>query len=289
MRGAAVIGAAWMLLCGCSAVDRFYYYPNGKVYGSPAANGLAFEEVTFDSLDGSSLSGWFVPAAGTVHGTVAYFHGNSQNMTSEYGYVSWVPRSGLNLFLFDYRGYGSSSGRPTRRGIHWDSVAALEYVIGRADVDGKRLIVVGQSLGGAAAITAIGSSRISGIAGVVVESAFSCYEAVAKDHVGRVLSPLAALLVKDDYSPIDNIAEMGEIPLLVIHGTADRVVPYYHGRRLLERAVGEKDLWTIDGGRHVEAFTKYRGEIVPRLLRVFMDWLSRDGLEAWSPDVVDSA
>ncbi|MBT3200989.1 MAG: alpha/beta hydrolase [Phycisphaerales bacterium] len=259
---------------GCASVDRAFYHPDGKVYRTPARDGLRFEEVRFPSRDGTVLSGWFVPSVTPAAGTLIHFHGNAQNMTSHYSYVSWVPQNGFNLFVFDYRGYGASAGSPSRAGLYQDSTAAIKYVQGRDDVDRTKIIVIGQSLGGANAITALGGNKFDGIVGVVIDSAFSSYEEVGKDHVGSSLKPVAGSLLSDDYSPINVVDKISPTPLIIIHGTADRVVPYYHGKLLHERAKAPKELWTIEGGVHTDALTRHREEIVPRLLKRFRGWVA---------------
>ena len=122
-------------------VGQMFYYPDNKVYGTPAEHGLKFEEVTFHSKDGTKLSGWFVPAKGDPKGTVIHFHGNAQNMTAHFDFVSWLPSEGFNLFVFDYRGYGKSAGKPNRKGVYEDSLAAVDYVRSRQGVDKNRILI----------------------------------------------------------------------------------------------------------------------------------------------------
>lgn len=92
---------------GC--VNKYFYYPTAQVYQTPNQIGLPHEVVTFQSADGTKLSGWFIPAVGKPLGTVIHFHGNAQNMTAHFSFVDWLPGSGFNLFVFDYRGHGSPS------------------------------------------------------------------------------------------------------------------------------------------------------------------------------------
>jgi uncharacterized protein len=265
---------ACVFFSGCASVDGVFYYPNKKVYRTPAGEGLAYEEVRFASSDGTKLSGWFVPAvAAPAAGTVIHFHGNAQNMTSHYSFVSWVPHNGFNLFVFDYRGYGASEGSPDREGVIQDSAAAIKYVQARDDVDRNKIIVLGQSLGGANAIAAVGGNEFDGIVGVVVDSAFSSYEDVGKDHVWRLFKPLVGWLIGDAFNPIDYVDKIAPTPLVVIHGTADSVVPYYHGPRLHARAKEPKELWTVDNGRHTDALTRHEAEMIPRLLKRFRAWV----------------
>jgi fermentation-respiration switch protein FrsA (DUF1100 family) len=259
---------------GC--VGRMFYYPDHKEYDTPARHGLKYEEVAFASKDGTRLSGWFIPAVGPAKGTVIHFHGNAQNMTAHFGFVDWLPAEGFNLFVFDYRGYGKSAGSPSRRGIYEDSLAALDYIRSRPGIDHDRLLVLGQSLGGAQAITAVGSGNMQGIRAVVVESTFFSYRSIVKDKIGAIpllsllKTPLSYLLIGDDLSPADFVAKIAPIPLLLIYGTADDVIPYQHGPRLLELARAPKELWRIDQGGHTEAFidasSPYRKKLVDYFL-----------------------
>ncbi len=250
----------FLLLLARWRVGRMFYYPDRTVYGTPASHGLKYEQIRFRSRDGTVLSGWFIPAVGRAKGTVIHFHGNAQNMTSHFGFVSWLPASGFNLFMFDYRGYGLSEGRPDKRGLYLDSCAALDYVRSRGDLDKKRLLLFGQSLGGAQAMSAMAGSDRRGIRAVVAEASFFSYRAIVRDAiatmplVSRLATPLSYLLIGDEYSPSACVAEIAPVPLLLIHGTADRIIPWEHSRLLLERAGEPKQFWRLEGIDHTEAF-----------------------------------
>ncbi|MDP6046151.1 MAG: alpha/beta hydrolase [Phycisphaerae bacterium] len=267
-----ITSLALAVFSGCGSLDRAFYHPDSKVYQTPARDGLRYEDVRFPSADGTVLSGWFVPSVKPAAGTVIHFHGNAQNMTSHYRFVSWVPQNGFNLFVFDYRGYGASEGKPSREGVYQDSVAAIKYLQARDDVDPKKIIVFGQSLGGANAIAAVGGNKFDGIVGVVVDSAFSSYEEVGKDHVAGSLKPLAGSLLRDAYSPISVVARISPTPLVIMHGTDDQVVPYYHAKRLYAKAKAPRELWTFHGGRHTDALGRRRRETVSRLAKCFRIW-----------------
>ncbi len=253
-------------------IGQMFYYPDRTVYDTPAAHGLRFEEASFSSRDGTGLCGWFIPAVGSPKGTVIHFHGNAENMTSHFAFVSWLPSAGFNLFVFDYRGYGKSAGRPNRRGLCDDSVAAINYVAARKDVAADRLLLLGQSLGGANAISAFVQSRCQGIRAVAVESAFASYRGIVREKIGRipllsfVRTPLAYLLSSDDCSPLAAMAQIAPVPLLLIYGTDDPIVSFEQGRVLYEQARQPKLFWTLIRGGHTEAFTDaaspYRQKLV---------------------------
>ena len=229
-----------------------FYYPDRYQYGTPAQKGLAFDKVRFASADGTRLSGWFIPALGVANpkeakGTVIHMHGNAQNMTAHWEFAGWLPARGYNLFVFDYRGYGESEGKPEPKGVFEDAVAALDYLRARTDIDTGKLLVFGQSLGGMIAIAASGASP-QGIRAVVAEAPFYSYSAIASDHF-----PGAGLLMDDTYSATRFVANIAPTPLLFIHGTRDKVVPHSHSVRLMAEAGEPKRLITIDGGEHVDA------------------------------------
>jgi len=252
---AAVVFCIGFLLHLGGCANKAFYYPDKIVYGSPAQAGISYEPVTFKSADGKKLAGWFMRAKGVAdsrqaRGTVIHFHGNAQNMTSHWQFAGWLTSRGFNVFVFDYRGYGASDGSPSPAGCFQDSNAAIDYVRSRPDVNPARLLVFGQSLGGNNAIAAVGAGNRSGVCALAVESTFFSYSSVAGEKVFG-----AGLLMRDHYSAKNYIAAISPIPLLIIHGTADQVVPYSHAVRLFDAAREPKQLLTVNGGGHIEAMT----------------------------------
>ena len=259
-----LLGVFVALSAGCA--NHLFYRPDSHLYQTPTDSGLAYEDVTFESEDGTKLNGWFVPALGRAEGTVIHFHGNAQNMSSHFTYVKWLPNKGFNVFLFDYRGYGKSEGRPGRRGVYEDSVAAIRYVQSRPDVDPDRLLIFGQSLGGANAIAAVGNNDFDGVRAVAVEGTFYSYRKIVRDKLAQVpiISwlrwPLSFVLAGDSYSPSRVVDDISPTPLLFIHGTSDRVIPAKHSALLYERANDPKELWLLKYGRHIGAFSNFADE-----------------------------
>ena len=248
-------------LLGCA--NSLFYYPNKIIYRTPAKAGQYYEDVYFNSADNTKLHGWFVPAIGEPKGTVIHFHSNAQNISAHYSLVYWLPNEGFNLFTFDYRGYGQSEGTPSREGIYQDSLAAIEYIKSREDLDPEKLLVLGQSLGGAIAIITVAERRYTGIHAVAVESTFTSYQDIAAEKVrkepvtGPVIASSGPLLASDKYSPKDYISKISPTPLLMIHGTRDRVIPVSHSIKLMEKASQPKTIIMLEGGRHLQAFSKY--------------------------------
>jgi uncharacterized protein len=228
----AVAIAITMLLGGCNGM---FYHPTTYRYRSLPAGA---SDVWFQSKDGTRLHGWFLPAVGQAKGTVVHVHGNAQNLTSHVGFVDWLPAEGFDVFVFDYRGYGQSGGSPSRHGLFEDACAALEYVRSRPGVDASRIVVFGQSLGGAVVTAALGEAGTKGVRGVAVDSTFGSYIAMGNAAIGGTFLtwPLLWLLLSDAHAPEDSVAKIAPVPMLFVHGTNDPVVPMAQGKRLFAAA-----------------------------------------------------
>lgn len=261
-RGRAVLWTlgllgAWIVLHGCA--NNLFYYPDRDDYGTPANVGVKYEDVTFASADGTRLHGWFMPARGAAAGTVVHFHGNAQNISAHQDFVNWLPAEGFNVFTFDYRGYGKSEGRISRRGVFEDCAAAVEYVRSRKDIDAQRLLILGQSMGGANAVAVLGSGHGVGVRAIVIDSTFVSYRRIAADVVGRTIIlwplkwPMAWFLVTNDYSPVDYLDKLPPAPILFMHGEDDEVIPPCHTPMLFTKAREPKEMWSIPGAHHIEA------------------------------------
>ncbi len=260
--GVLLVLIALASVSGCC--ERLFYLPDARVYSTPEAFGLRYEEVAFASADGTRLTGWFLPAVGPARGTVVHCHGNAQNMTSHWQFVKFLPAEGFHLLVFDYRGYGRSEGRPYRRGTVEDARAAVDYVMGRSDVDAGRVVIFGQSLGGA--IAAVAAAEDARLRGAIIDSTFTSY----RDEAAHVLRqnpvtwllawPLSRALIASGYDPVDYVERIAPRPVLFIHGTDDRVVPASMSEALTARFGDSKALWLVPGAGHTEALYRVEGE-----------------------------
>lgn len=264
-----------LALGGCA--NRLFYYPDRVDYEPRLVTPVPHEDVWIDSTDNVRLHGWFLKARGEAKATVVYLHGNAQNLTAHASYVDWLPAAGYNVLIPDYRGYGLSSGKPSREGLLADAKASWFYALGRKDVNPAQMILLGQSLGGANALALAGREKLPGLKAVIADSAFSSYSRIGREKMlqipvlGYLLWPFSPLIVSGGLSPEPVIGHIAPVPLLLIHGDHDSVVPASHSDRLYERAGTPKLLWTLHGGGHTEAFARFREASVPRVLR-FMDY-----------------
>jgi fermentation-respiration switch protein FrsA (DUF1100 family) len=208
---------------GCK-LDSFFYHPDRLTYFSPRDFGLTVENVCFHTPDGEKLHGWWIPATrpGPALGTIVHFHGNAANITNHIAVTYWLPSAGYNLLMFDYRGYGRSTGRPTRAGTVTDGLAAIDYALSRSDVDPQRLFAYGHSIGGVVAIVA--AAERPQVRGVIAEQTFAQYRRLGARHLcNRIfLRPLADLIawgvVSRGYDPEDAVAGLSPRPVLIIAG-----------------------------------------------------------------------
>jgi len=240
-----------LCLTGCTSV---FFQPSSNLFATPGEFGLDYERVEFAAADGTPLFAWFLPARGEPRGTVLFLHGNAENISTHFSSVAWMPAAGFSVLAFDYRGYGASQGHPTLRGVQLDIDAAMRVLLARSDVDPGRIIVFGQSLGGALAIYWVAHSKERAhVRAVVVDSAFSDYRLIAQEKLAWPLQWLPALVVDNDYSPQAAVKALSPIPFLLIHGEEDAIVPPEHSRRLYDGAAEPKDLWIVPGAGHIQA------------------------------------
>ncbi len=221
-----------------------FKYPQG--YWQPAAFGLQAEDCYFETTDGVNLHGWFVANENAL-ATVIWCHGNAGNITDRLDNLAKLTKLPINVFLFDYRGYGKSEGSPDETGIYLDAEAAYDFLISRKDISAGNVIIFGRSLGGAAAVD-LATKRSS--AGLILESTFTSAKDMARSAFGFI--PVY-LIIRTKLNSNDKIPHI-QVPLLVLHGTKDRTVPYRLGRKLFEIADEPKEFYDIEGADHNDTY-----------------------------------
>lgn len=249
--------ASIVLALGLTGCTQLFFQPQrGKVV-MPAQ--LAHENVRFRTADGLVLHGWFLPAQGQATGSVLFLHGNAENMGTHILSVAWMPARGFNVFAFDYRGYGASEGTPTLAGLQQDIDAAMRTLLARADIDPNRIIVFGQSLGGSLAAYYVAHCNCRDhTRALVIDSAFASYAGIVREKLAATwltwpLQWIPSLSVDDRFSPLPVMHRISPIPLLVIQGERDTIVPAQHAQRLYDAARQPKQLWMIAGAGHIQA------------------------------------
>ncbi len=253
----------WFFLFFLPACTSVFYQPDSYMHYPPEKLGLKKNEITFPSKDGTKLIAWILePAVGPVKGTILQFHGNGENISSHYTLLAWLVRKGYRIFTFDYRGYGGSEGDPAPKGVYEDGLTALNEAWRRYGPSAKpkeKFILFGQSLGGAIAMRVLDDFKDrDSIPLVVMDSTFLSYKKVANRKLREswltwLFSPLGYILVSDEYSAKDSASKQ-KGRLLVIHDKRDPIVAFEFGQELYDLAMGPKDFWVLDQGRHIGVF-----------------------------------
>ena len=232
-------------------LDRYFiFFPERELVRTPGDVDVEHEDASFTTSDGVRLHGWFVPSQSDT--TLVWFHGNAGNISHRLENLLMLQhRLGLNIFIFDYRGYGLSDGSPSEKGMYLDAEAALEYVISRptAGAD-QRLVFFGRSLGAAVAVEMATRHQVDA---VVLESPFTS----VREMASRAYPFLpAGLLVLPFRSRFDSLSKIGNVhsPVMVLYGDMDEIVPFKVGRKLYEAANGPKRFYAIEGASHNDTY-----------------------------------
>ena len=240
----------------------FLYFPARELVASPADLGLPYEDVRFSANDGTRLHGWYLPGD-EGQPLVLFYHGNAGNISHRLDNLRLLNELGVSVFIFDYRGYGQSDGKPSEVGTYADARGALTWLKGKGWTP-ERMIYFGRSLGGGIALQL---ALDQPPAGLVLESAFSSIKAMGKRHY-PLLWHLAGWLLSARY---DNLSKIGQLrsPLLLIHGDRDAVVPFTMGQELFHRAPEPKRFFPIPGAGHNDTFDR-AGEDYLQVWREFL-------------------
>lgn len=229
--------------------NQLIFFPDRDVSRTPLDVGIHYEDAWFTAADGARLHGWFVPAPGGESAdTLVWFHGNAGNIGDRIdNLLPLSHRLGVSVFIFDYRGYGRSGGKPSERGLYADGEAALAYLRGRGDVDMSRLTLFGRSLGCAVAVELATRHHVKA---VILESPFTSIDAMAR----RMRGGLAALVptswvVRSKFDSLSKIANVHS-PIMLLHGDMDDIVPIEMGRELFAAANEPKRFYPIAGAGH---------------------------------------
>ena len=217
---------------------RLMYLPMGAVPAPKDAGLPRAGDVSFEADDGVRLGGWWTPAeTPRPAASVIVFNGNAGNRSYRAPLAAALARRGFNVLLFDYRGYGGNAGAPSESGLIADARAARRYLEGRADVDPRRIVLFGESIGtGPAIAAAVERPPVA----LVLRSPFTSMVDVARVHYGWL-----GVLLRDRFPSADRIAGL-RCPLLVVAGRRDSIVPFALSQRLFDAAPQPKQFVTLD-------------------------------------------
>jgi len=271
LKVAAVLAAVAVLIYIATAVLAWRYQdrmafpaprsplPNPETLGIP--NGKRIAIVT---SDGVALQGWYLPPdpppeSGSKAPGLIWFYGNMETIEGIAPVLHRFRPAGTGVLVLDYRGYGSSAGEPTEEGVYRDAEAAWDYMVGQAEIDSTRIGVYGRSIGSAVALY-LATERPVRV--VILDSPFSSGREMAEHHYSFL--PLTLMRLS-----LDNIsrAEQLTVPLLIFHGTEDRIAPIEMGHAVAHAGradslielvgAGHNDTYAVGGDMYVQHFLQF--------------------------------
>lgn len=241
--------------------SRFVYRPDKNVRSTPSSVGLSFQQFETHSRNGNRIHGWFVPVD-SARITVLYCHGNAGNISDRLETLQLFHELGINVAIFDYRGYGNSEGKPSEEGTYEDASVVRQYLIDEWDVKEKNMIIMGRSLGGpiAARLAALHNP-----AAVILESTFTSAVDLGSDMYSWL--PVEKFL-KFEYETQRYLRQV-KAPIFMAHSTEDDVVPFKHGQKLFKIANQPKVFVELTGS-HAAGF-KETGKKYRESLQQFLE------------------
>jgi len=253
-----ILAVTYALIVGLmySFQERLLFLPSRALMATPADRGLDYQDLTIATDDDEQLHAWWISAR-DARGTLIFSHGNAGNISGRIDVARLFHDLGLNVLLYDYRGYGQSTGQASEDGLYRDIEAVWRYATDTRGLAPERLVLFGRSLGGAP--SAYLATRETPAA-LVLDSAFTSVPDVAAHHYPFLpVRQLASLSFGNEARLPDVTA-----PVIILHSPDDEVIPYSHGERLYEAANEPKAFLQLEGG-HNEAFfrseRRYRTEL----------------------------
>lgn len=235
---------------------KYVYYPVRKVIDNPGDINLHFDDVLLQTQDGETISCWYVPA-GSYEGSgkvVIFSHGNAGNIGDRLGTIEVFNKMGYDVMVYDYRGYGASTGEPSEQGTYWDSLTVWNYVKGERGIPPEKIVLFGRSLGGG--VSSWLAEQVQPGA-LILESTFLSAPAMA-----RKMFPYLPvnLICRFDYHT-DRRMKNISCPVVIAHSVDDEMIPFKHGKKLFDLAGEPKMFVEMRGGHNsggLDADTAYQ-------------------------------
>ena len=205
---------------------------------TPSDTGLAYEEVLLE-VGTEQTHGWYLPVK-DARGAILFSHGNGGNVGGWYKIAPFYHGLGLSILVYDYGGYGNSTGEPSEERVYRDVRAMWDWLTTKRMIPADKIVLVGRSLGGGPTLELANAIRP---AGVVLEGTFSSMP----DQAAKMFPwlPVRAML-RTEFANKDKVGSIG-VPVLIFHSEEDELIPFSHSALLYERAQEPKKLVAIHG------------------------------------------
>ncbi|MGF1728747.1 alpha/beta hydrolase [Photobacterium kasasachensis] len=268
-----LLSVLFLYLQGCA--NKAFFSPSQAASFNPNIQWLP-------SSSGSSIAYLWLPANPTppVKGIVAHFHGNSGHMEATKEKVDWLSEHGYDVMVFDYSGFGHSSGKVSDEAAYYDAITVLQYLATVRSDTQLPLFVIATSTGGNIFMRAQADYPVA-IDGMIIDSSFTSYINEAeyilnKGFLGNWYSWLAHVVIRDDYAVADRITAIPETNSLVIHCESDSVVPIASSEAIHNQLLGNKHFWRFSDCSHARAMTNEFPDNQQRIV----EWLEQS-VEEW--------
>ena len=248
-----------VFLSGCTSL---LFLPKKELRFTPDDFDINYENITLNVTSKEFLHGWKLLANNqdsnkkNKKGTILFLHGNGDNLSSQMPYTVWLSQAGYDVYIFDYRGYGKSSGHPNLDITIQDVELMVSYVVKQLHVyenSNDKLILMGHSLGASMAIYALANSDYkANVKALITLAAFSDYHDVTQEVLAKswLLWPLQwplSFTIDNTYRPLDTVASIAPIPILILHSKTDSIIAVHHSERLYAHAKSPKSFKLIEG------------------------------------------
>ena len=257
-----LISAVYLVICLLLFLFQRYliYFPDKNIVLTPEHIGLSYEDITLTTSDQESIHAWWIPA--DTSGPVLLFcHGNAGNISHRLESIQIFHALGLNVIIFDYRGFGRSSGTPDEKGTYQDAESVWNYIIDMKRFQSEQIVVFGRSLG-----TGIASwlARQHQPGALILESSYT-----SLPDLGARIYPYfpVRLLARHHYPTIEHLSHI-TCPVLFIHSPDDEIMPFALGKENFRQANEPKQFLEIQGS-HNDGFI-VSGQVYRQQIRTFL-------------------
>ena len=239
--------------------------PTRELVATPADIHLEYEDLTLNTPDNERINAWYIPAKNQTTKTVLFFHGNAGNISHRLETIKIYNQLGFNFLIFDYRGFGTSTGKPTEQGTYIDADTVWQYLIEEKKLSAKEIIIAGRSLGGGVATEL--AKKVQP-AMLILESTFTSMPEVSAKHYPFMPT---GLIVKHKYETNQKLKQI-HCPIVFAHSTDDEVIPYEQSQRNYAAANEPKQFIKLRGG-HGSGFLLTKKDYLSGLQKAFDTFL----------------
>ncbi len=246
------------------------YFPSPFIEVKPKDIGLDYQDIYFLTSDGVKLNAWFIEAENPI-ATILFLHGNAGNISHRIKLIQLFVKEGFSFFIFDWRGYGKSKGRPSEEGLYKDALASYEYLTKKLNILPNKIVIYGKSLGANIACdlaTKVDKSLL------IIDSGFSSAQDMAKIVFPFIPSFLVRWAITVKFDALSKIKEIA-FPKLIIHSKDDETIPFNQGEKLFREAKEPKEFFVVRGS-HNQAIFNNPEVFISRIKTFVLNYSNKD-------------